>query len=73
MRQNADPILALAEFKRVISVIKYQEFMPDPFDFDALDFRYIKLFFDRIHKVSRMKCLFPLRQAQKRFPSRHIH
>ena len=32
MRQNARPVLALAGFKRVISVIKYQEFMPDPSD-----------------------------------------
>jgi len=32
VRQNAGPILALAEFKRLISVIKYQELMPDPFD-----------------------------------------
>jgi len=32
VRQNAVPILALAGFKCVISVIKYQEFMPDPFD-----------------------------------------
>jgi len=32
MRQDAVPILALAGFKRVISVIKYQELMPDPFD-----------------------------------------
>ena len=32
MRQNAEPILALAEFKRLISAIKYQELMPDPFD-----------------------------------------
>jgi hypothetical protein len=32
MRQNAGPILALAGFKRVISVFKYQEFMPDPSD-----------------------------------------
>ena len=30
VRQNARPILALAGFKRVISVIKHQEFMPDP-------------------------------------------
>ena len=37
MRQNAGPIRALAGFKRFISVIKYQELMPDPFDpFDAL-------------------------------------
>jgi hypothetical protein len=27
VRQNARPILALAGFKRVISVIKYQEFI----------------------------------------------
>ncbi len=32
MRQNAEPILALAEFKRLISVIKNQELMPDPFE-----------------------------------------
>ena len=32
MRQNAWPIRALAGFKRLISVIKYQELMPDPFD-----------------------------------------
>jgi hypothetical protein len=32
MRQNAGPIRALAGFKRFISVIKYQELMPDPFD-----------------------------------------
>ena len=37
MRQNAGPILALAGFKRVISVFKYQEFMPDPSDPDTLD------------------------------------
>jgi hypothetical protein len=28
VRQNARPILALAGFKRVLSVIKYQEFIP---------------------------------------------
>jgi len=33
MRQNARPIHAFAGFKRLISVIKYQELMPDPFDF----------------------------------------
>jgi hypothetical protein len=32
MRQNAGPIRALAGFERLISVIKYQELMPDPFD-----------------------------------------
>jgi len=32
VRQNAGQILALAGFKRLISVIKYQELMPDPFD-----------------------------------------
>jgi hypothetical protein len=32
MRQNAGPIHAFAGFKRLISVIKYQELMPDPFD-----------------------------------------
>jgi hypothetical protein len=32
MRQNAGPIRALAGFKRLIGVIKYQELMPDPFD-----------------------------------------
>ena len=32
VRQNAEQILALAGFKRLISVIKYQELMPDPFD-----------------------------------------
>jgi hypothetical protein len=32
VRQNAGPILAFDGFKRVISVIKYQEFMPDPSD-----------------------------------------
>jgi hypothetical protein len=31
MRQNAGPIRAFAGFKRLISVIKYQELMPDPF------------------------------------------
>jgi hypothetical protein len=31
-RQNARPILALAGFKCVLSVINYQEFMPDPSD-----------------------------------------
>ena len=30
MRQNARPILVFDGFKSVISVIKYQEFMPDP-------------------------------------------
>ena len=30
VRQNAGRILALAGFKRLISAIKYQEFMPDP-------------------------------------------
>ena len=30
MRQNARPILALAGFKCVLSVINYQEFMTDP-------------------------------------------
>ena len=33
MRQNVGPNLALTGFKRAISVIKYQELMPDPFDF----------------------------------------
>ena len=32
MRQNAEQIRALAGFKCFISVIKYQELMPDPFD-----------------------------------------
>jgi hypothetical protein len=32
MRQNAGPIRALAGFERLISVIKYQELMPDPFE-----------------------------------------
>ena len=32
MRQNAGPIRALAGFKRLIRVIKYQQLMPDPFD-----------------------------------------
>ena len=32
VRQNAEQIHALAGFKRLISVIKYQELMPDPFD-----------------------------------------
>jgi hypothetical protein len=30
VRQNAGRILALAGFKRLISAIKYQEFMPTP-------------------------------------------
>jgi hypothetical protein len=32
VRQNARSILAFDGFKRVISGIKYQEFMPDPSD-----------------------------------------
>jgi hypothetical protein len=36
MRQNAGPMLALAGFKRVISVIKNQEFMPDPSNREAV-------------------------------------
>ena len=32
MRQNARPILVFDGFKSVISVIKYQQFMPDPSD-----------------------------------------
>jgi hypothetical protein len=32
VRQNAEQIRAFACFKRLISVIKYQELMPDPFD-----------------------------------------
>jgi hypothetical protein len=32
MRQNAGLILALYEFKRLISAIKYQELLPDPID-----------------------------------------
>jgi len=32
MRQNTGPIRALAGFKRLIRVIKYQQLMPDPFD-----------------------------------------
>jgi hypothetical protein len=32
MRQNAGLILALYEFKRLISAIKYQELLPDPFE-----------------------------------------
>lgn len=32
MRQNAGQILTLAGFKRLISAIKYQELLPDPFD-----------------------------------------
>jgi hypothetical protein len=32
VRQNAGPIRAFAGFKRLISVIKYQELMPNPFD-----------------------------------------
>ena len=32
MRQNAEAILARAGFKRVINMIKYQDFMPDPSD-----------------------------------------
>ena len=44
--QNARPILALAGFKRVIRVINYQKFMPDPFDFeqfmpDPSDFSFL--------------------------------
>jgi hypothetical protein len=35
MRQNAEAILALAGFKRVINMIKYQQFMPDPSDSDS--------------------------------------
>ena len=31
--QNVGPILAIYGFKRVLSVIKYKELMPDPFDF----------------------------------------
>ena len=34
MRQNAGPIRALAGFERLISAIKYQELMPDPFKWD---------------------------------------
>jgi hypothetical protein len=34
MRQNAGPIRALAGFERLISAIKYQELMPDPFNSD---------------------------------------
>jgi hypothetical protein len=37
VRQNARPILAFDGFKRVISVIKYQEFMPAPSDADPRD------------------------------------
>jgi hypothetical protein len=32
VRQNAEQIRAFARFKRLISVIKYQELVPDPFD-----------------------------------------
>ena len=32
MRQNAGRILAIVGFKRLISVIKYQELTPDPSD-----------------------------------------
>jgi hypothetical protein len=32
VRQNAEQILAIAGFKRLISAIKYQELLPDPFD-----------------------------------------
>ena len=38
MRQNAGPILALAEFKRLISVIKYQELMPTPLTLTCIPF-----------------------------------
>ena len=52
MRQNAGPILALAGFKRVISVFKYQEFMPDPSDI-AMTLRNL-----RQHKCVKMRCKF---------------
>jgi hypothetical protein len=32
MRQNAGPIRALAGFKGMLKVTKYQKLMPDPFD-----------------------------------------
>ena len=37
MRQNAEAILARAGFKRVINMIKYQQFMPDPSDGKSSD------------------------------------
>ena len=43
-RQNARPILALAGFKSVISVIKYQEFTPDPSDASAMASRGMGVF-----------------------------
>jgi hypothetical protein len=44
VRQNAGPIPALAGFKRVLGVIEYQEFMPDPTD--SSDFSiYLRGFF----------------------------
>ena len=33
-RQNAEPILALAGFKRGLKEIKYQLFMPDPSEYE---------------------------------------
>jgi len=46
VRQNARPILALAGFKCAISVIKYQEFMPDPSDGVQDACRFVELIGD---------------------------
>ena len=35
MRQNAEAILALTGFKRVIKMVEYQQLMPDPSDYDT--------------------------------------
>jgi hypothetical protein len=57
MRQNAGPILALAGFKRVISVFKYQEFMPDPSDIQVRQNAMQIFVFDGFKRVrSVIKC-----------------
>ncbi len=63
VRQNAGPILARAGFKRVINMIKYQQFMPDPSDTTSPAARY-----ERRHQDTEKSS-----RPERRRPRRHQH